>query len=365
MQPKAHAHAAEESCSGMESTGKQSRSIRPAPPPPHLRRRRPGTRSAPPSRPSAAPTDGCDEHPCLAGQDRTGEDSSSPSAPLRSRVTGQHVRAGHHSPRLPTNARGEEAARPFSLWNTHSSHSLCLSLSPLDGWMEHSLSLSLFAFACLFIPSPRPSIHPNPSIKSASASLSLSLLQSNQVLGITQRNNSHHHHAISASPGARVAGRVSSSAGACTSSATHSRVGAIPASCHAREGGDKGIDQLPRTCSRPRYRRSRRRAAPARGVRLQARPLAAASSRCCRLSSWAPSGPLAPRKTRPPRRRRPRPPTTELSPRRATTARPRSAGASASSRTSTASATSSPATPRHIARRYLPPPICSCLIIIN
>ena len=131
--------------------------IRPAPPPPHLRRRRPGTRSAPPSRPSAAATDGCAEHPWLAGQD-----SSSPSPSLSlslslfgSRVTGQHVRAGHHSPTNKCDRRGGRG-------------SLALSLL----WMDGALTFSLFAFACLFIPSPRSSaIHPS-QLSSLSVSLS-------------------------------------------------------------------------------------------------------------------------------------------------------------------------------------------------
>jgi len=270
--------------------------------------------TAPPSRPSAAATDGCDEHPWLAGLDR------------------RLPRDGSTRPRGPPLALAYQQMRPFS----HQLHSLS------SGWMDgalSSLSLSSPLLVYLFLLPGHPSHLPHPS---------------NLAVQPSPRNNTAQQLAPPQPPRSGyqlLSSSVLRRAGGPRAPLLPLTRGELPASCHAR----RRQDQLPRShiCSRPRCRR---RAAPARGVRLQERP---ASSRCCRPSSWAPSGPVAPRRTRPRRRRR-RPPTTARSPRRATTARPRSAGASASSRTSTASATSSPATPRHI--DALPPPICSCLL---
>lgn len=204
VQPKTGRGVGEEKTFPKVATrvNKKAVPIRPAPPPPHLSRRRPGTRSAPRSRPSAAPTDGCDEprrslaavpsrrHPCLAGL---------VVSFFRSRVGSTRTRAGHHSPTNKCERRGGRGSlSPFLSLEHSASRSACLS-----PWMDGALTLSLSSPlpVYLFLLPGHPSIQSllsvclslSPSIQSA-ASASLSLLQSNQVLGITQRNNSHHHH---------------------------------------------------------------------------------------------------------------------------------------------------------------------------
>jgi hypothetical protein len=134
VQPKAQARRGGETVNGSRSCNGSQRASSPAPPPPHLRRRH--------------------HHPGRPQLPRTAAMSipGSQDSIVGSRVTGQHVRAGHHS-HSPTNKCA------LSL--------ISFALSPLDGWSTQ-LTFSLFAFACLFIPSPRPSIPSPPSIKSCS-----------------------------------------------------------------------------------------------------------------------------------------------------------------------------------------------------
>ena len=111
-----------------------------------------------------------------ASQDRTGEDSSSPSAPL--------PRDGSTRPRgpplaSPTNKCERRGGRSPFLSLEHSQLSLSLPVSLSSGWMDgaltFSLSLSSPLLVYLFLLPGHPSIPTHPSNPLRLLSLSLSL----------------------------------------------------------------------------------------------------------------------------------------------------------------------------------------------
>ena len=191
----------------MESTGKQSRSIRPAPPPPPTATRHQVGTTIPAVRRSHGRLRRA-SLPRRTGQDRRGLVVSLRSAPL--------PRDGSTRPRgpplaSPTNKCERRGGRSPFLSLEHSQLSLSLPVSLSSGWMDgaltFSLSLSSPLLVYLFLLPGHPSIPTHPSNPLRLLSLSLSLSQSNQVLGITQRNNSHHHHAIHQCFAGRAGGR--------------------------------------------------------------------------------------------------------------------------------------------------------------